>query len=109
MPWSRPEQRVLWVAAAFLFMFIAVMASPAVRDLPVFAIVQDDPGLDLRLDPNRASVEDLESLPGIGPALAAAIVAHRKERPFLAIADLGAVPGIGPATLRKLETYLRVR
>lgn len=49
---------------------------------------------------NGASVPELEALPGIGPALAARIVAGR---PYLAVDDLDRVRGIGPARIRALR------
>jgi len=49
---------------------------------------------------NTATVEQLESLPGIGPALARGIV---DGRPYHTIEDLLDVSGIGPATLEKLR------
>ncbi len=53
------------------------------------------------LDLNRASAEELRLLPGIGPKLAAKIVARRTELGRLdRIEQLDAVGGIGP---RKLE------
>ena len=46
----------------------------------------------------------LETLPGIGPSLAAAIVDHRdRDGPFGTVDDLLAVPGIGPAKLDALR------
>jgi len=60
------------------------------------------------LDLNRASAEDLEALPGIGPALAARIVSARQERLFSSIEDLERVPGIGPATLQRLRALVTV-
>lgn len=53
-----------------------------------------------RVSINEATPRQLETLPGIGPALAARIVA---ARPFHAVADLERVRGIGPATLRRLR------
>jgi competence protein ComEA len=56
---------------------------------------------------NVADAAVLETIPGIGPVKAAAIVAHRDERgPFAAIEDLLDVTGIGPATLEQLRPYV---
>ncbi len=61
-----------------------------------------------RLDLNRATPAQLDALPGIGPALAARIVAKRDSlRGFRTIDDLVRVRGIGPATLARLRPYLR--
>jgi len=60
------------------------------------------------LDLNLASAEALEALPGIGPALAARIVAARRERLFTSVDDLERVPGIGPATLQRLRARVTV-
>jgi competence protein ComEA len=52
---------------------------------------------------NTASEGELTSLPGIGPAKAAAIVQVRTQTgPFKSLSDLDAVPGIGPATLTNI-------
>ncbi|MFV0306154.1 MAG: helix-hairpin-helix domain-containing protein [Desertimonas sp.] len=56
------------------------------------------------VDLNRASEVELDALPGIGPATAAAIVAHRDANgPFASVDDLEAVRGIGPAKLDALR------
>jgi competence protein ComEA len=55
------------------------------------------------VDVNRASAVDLETLPGVGPATAAAIVAERERNgPFASFEELERVPGIGPAKLARL-------
>lgn len=60
-----------------------------------------------RIDPNRASADELDRLPRVGPALAARIVAHREEHgPFRSLAELDAVPGVGPALLGSLAPHL---
>lgn len=59
------------------------------------------------LDPNRSGEEDLDRLPGIGPATARAWVTSREEEGgFWRAEDLLEVPGIGPATLAKINPYL---
>ncbi len=62
----------------------------------------------LRLDPNRADARALESLPGIGPVRAGAIVAERERRPFRDVSELRRVRGIGPVTLRRMRSWLAV-
>jgi len=61
-----------------------------------------------RIDLNRATARLLETLPGIGPQRAEAIVRARGERPFAAVAEIERVPGIGPKTRARLERWLRV-
>jgi competence protein ComEA len=53
---------------------------------------------------NNATLEQLDSLPGIGPAIARDIVAYRESQgPFTSVEQLTEVPGIGPAKLEKLR------
>jgi competence protein ComEA len=60
-----------------------------------------------RIDPNRADAVELRRLPGVGPAMAEALIRSRDEDgPFSAAADLTRVRGIGPATAAKLEPHL---
>jgi len=55
------------------------------------------------IDVNRASDAELQRLPGVGPATAAAIVTERDlNGPFSSFEDLERVPGIGPAKLAAL-------
>lgn len=49
---------------------------------------------------NTASATELETLPGIGPSKAAAIIANR---PYSTVDDLERVPGIGARTLEQLR------
>ena len=59
------------------------------------------------LDLNHADAEALETLPGIGPRRASAILETRSRRPFRDTRDLMRVNGIGPKTLARLEPWIR--
>ena len=61
-----------------------------------------------QLDINRASVEELCSLPGIGRKKAETIVEYRRKRPFTRLTQLLRVKGIGKKTLKRLKPLLRV-
>lgn len=56
---------------------------------------------------NRATADDFDTLPRIGPTLAERIVAYRdKHGPFATIDALGNVPGIGDVTLAGIRDQL---
>jgi competence protein ComEA len=58
---------------------------------------------------NTATVQQLDTLPGVGPVMAAAIVAWRDAHgKFTSIDQLGEVDGIGPGRLEKLRPLVRV-
>jgi competence protein ComEA len=61
------------------------------------------------VDLNRASVAELESLPGIGPAIAQRIVDHREQHgPFRQPGDLRDVSGIGEKRFQDLADRVTV-
>lgn len=62
-----------------------------------------------KVDINRAEPWLLESVPGIGPVAAGAIVAYRNEHgPYRMVQDLLNVKGIGDTTLQRIVPYLTV-
>ena len=62
------------------------------------------------LDLNTATVEELQQLPGIGPATAKAIVRFReKSAPLRRVEDLLAIRGISRSRLEKLRPYVTVQ
>lgn len=58
---------------------------------------------------NTATADDLDALPGVGPATAATILAYRDQHgPFASVEDLADVRGIGPAKLDALRGLVTV-
>lgn len=62
-----------------------------------------------RLDLNRATVAELDALPGVGPVTAQAIVSWREHHQrFSRVEELLEIDGIGPKTFQRLEPLVRV-
>ena len=69
----------------------------------------DQPSPTAPVDLNTATAEQLDTLPGVGPATAAAIIAHRSESgPFASVDELLDVRGIGEARLESLRDLVTV-
>lgn len=65
--------------------------------------------LSIPIPVNTASVEELDTLPGIGPKTAQAIVEYRETHgKFNSAEDLLQVPGIGPKKLAALKPHITV-
>ena len=61
------------------------------------------------IDINVATQQELETLPGIGPSLAQAIIDYRNEfGPFFSIEDIMFVDGIGPDTFEAIKDLITV-
>ena len=66
-------------------------------------------GAGERVDPNTATVPELDRLPGVGPSLAAAIVKDRTTNgPFRSTADLARVKGLSAARARSLSEHVKL-
>lgn len=89
-----------------------------VRDASVFQSRAFVPALEgrareeisrfLKVDVNRASFEELVSLPRVGPAIARRIIEAREHfGPFADLEDLGRVKGLGPKSLVMLRDWVR--
>ncbi len=58
---------------------------------------------------NKADLNELQTIRGVGPVLAERIVQHREQTgKFEKIEDLAAVPGIGQAKLEKLRSQVTI-
>jgi competence protein ComEA len=56
---------------------------------------------------NTATLAELDALPGIGPAKAAAVLQYREQHgPFASVDDLSRVPGFGPGAVARLKGQL---
>ena len=60
------------------------------------------------VDLNTATLAELDTLPGIGPVLAARIVAEREKKPFASVDELRRVSGIGPKKLDAIRSLVTV-
>ena len=68
-----------------------------------------DPPDDGRVHINDADASTLELLPGVGPVLAARILAHREQHgSFASVEDLLDVPGIGEGRLAAMRDVIAV-
>jgi len=67
-------------------------------------LTKDDPPIDI----NRAGVEDLMTIPGVGEVTAGRIVQCRENNgPFETVADLERVEGIGKIKAQRIGEYVR--
>lgn len=107
---GKTEKCLLAVAAAFLLLTGLLQARDAGRSAEGGFLVTTAAGKDFAyempepLDLNRATVEELMTLPGVGEVLAERILAYREEHgPFTSAEELLNVSGIGE---KKLEALL---
>ena len=76
---------------------------------PAAAAGSQEPSPTSKVDLNTATAEELDRLPGIGPATAEAIIRHRETHGrFRSVTDLLEVRGIGEAKLEQLRPLVKV-
>jgi competence protein ComEA len=128
---SREPFRAAWLVTAVLVALALPCAEPAQRSCPSPHVLGTGDGgvsplvacdgagegalggaLPLlfggRIDLAGADAAALDVLPGVGPALASAILAERERAPFCTLGELERVHGIGPRTLARLAPWLEV-
>src|SRR5690606_29084820 len=87
----------------------SVETAPAATTMPVARIANTPPAnTSGRINLNTATQEQLESLPGIGPAYARAIIQYREQTPFRTVDDAMQVRGIGEKRLEAIRPLVTV-
>ena len=83
---------------------VALMAELRPDDLIVIPLA--DPTQAALVSINAASSEQLQTLPGVGPAIAARIIEYREQTPFQALEDIQNVKGIGEKMFEKIKEQI---
>jgi len=90
---NRSQNLLVLIALSMLIASVAVAAqTPAVG----------------KIDLNKATAEQLTSLPGIGESIAARIVEYRAKTPFTSIEQIMEVKGIGQKTFDKIKDLITI-
>jgi competence protein ComEA len=63
--------------------------------------------LDHQIDLSTASYEELQELPGVGPAIAEKLLQYRLANGHLTFEDLEAIPGLGPKKRDQIKPWVR--
>jgi competence protein ComEA len=82
---------------------------PHVGEVPAEVSAASDTTASGMVNINNADVAALDSLPGIGPTTAQAVIEQRtKDGPFAKIEDIQNVKGIGPSLFAQIKTRITV-
>lgn len=76
-------------------------------DESVLADLQDF--IEVRMNINDASLEDLQTLPGVTPEIAGAIIERREERPYEKVEELLEIDGVDESVLAGLQKLIEAK
>jgi competence protein ComEA len=103
---SRPRGQAIALVAAPTRQVIATSTAPA--ETPTISATFT-PTVTFPININTATVEELDQIPGIGPATAQNIVTYREAHgPFTSIHQVQNVPEIGPITFEAIAPFITV-
>jgi len=97
---------------SYLLMVVLMAVVTMIGFSPVSAFAADNPAASTVTETihlNQATAEELQTLPGVGPALSERIVLYRTEHgPFKSVDQLTEVKGVGQTKLAKFREQLTV-
>ena len=105
---TRQEKQVLLFVGAVILAGLAISYLQKINPRSKVILPQSpSPIIDKKVNPNKASREELILLPEIGPVLAGNIIEYRNSNGgFKGLEELRKVKGIGPKKLERLKDYL---
>ncbi len=96
----------------YLLMMVLLVAVSVTGVLPNSVVAAETPAAAAvvkTIHLNQATAEELQMLPGVGPALSERIVLYREEHgPFRSVSQLTEVKGVGETKLAKFKDQLSV-
>ena len=103
------KERILKRSLAMLALTAWFFGPTLVWHMPRLYAASKKAGLTAPVNLNKANSQELQAVPGIGPAMAQRIVDYRaKFGKFERTEDLSNVPGIGPAKLEKMKSQITI-
>ncbi len=109
MKFSLTEKRFIFISLIGLFVLLGFAFQKAERPKSQAEVSRSRSIVQFPIDVNKASYDELQLLPGIGPARAKAIIEYReKYGSFTSLSDLTKVSGIGEATVEKIANLVKI-
>lgn len=82
---------------------LALLKNISNNEVVVVPSIQED---TIKISINAGTAEQLDQLPGIGPAIAGRILAYREQKSFDSLEEIMEVKGIGPAIYAKIKDQI---